>query len=179
MICPACGASLVSKKFHDEVVEKCSACGGLWFDSDELLRVQQCLDDSIEWPDSLLNYGEKLEEKAGREVACPKDGAALVSVHYGPSAVVVDICPECSGVWFDHGEFAKIARDLADASVDKTSVEYLRDMAHEMADLFTGEKGMAEEVKDISETWHLFKNRLAIDHPFLKNFILGLGRSFA
>jgi Zn-finger nucleic acid-binding protein len=178
LFCPACGYALVSKQFLDETVEKCFECGGMWFDADELRRAQERKDDSIVWPENLLGYAEKLKVRSDRKINCPKDGAELVSLHYGPSEVVVDVCPKCRGVWFDHGEFNRVVEDLEDASVSKTSLEYLKDVAHEIAEVLTGEKSFSEELADVRKTWHLFKNRLAIDHPFLENFVEALGKTF-
>jgi Zn-finger nucleic acid-binding protein len=177
--CPTCGENLAAKNFHGQVVQKCFKCGGFWFDSEGLALAQRDVDRSIDWPENLLEYANKLKVKTGRSVACPRDGAALISLHYGHSEVVVDICPKCHGVWFDQGEFNKVAQDLKDASVGKTSLEYLKEVAHEIAEIFTGRKSMTEELEDVKKTWHLFKNRLAIDHPFLKSFIIGLGKTFA
>ncbi len=179
LFCPGCGANLVSKKFHDQVVEKCYQCGGIWFDAGELRRAQEHLDDSITWPENLLRYAEKLKVKTDRQLTCPKDGGALVAIHYGPSEVIVDICPKCRGLWFDHGEFVKVADDLEEASVDESSLEYLKDLAREISEVVTGDKNTAQEIKDVRRTWHLFKNRLAIDHPLLENIIEAIGKTFA
>lgn len=178
MLCPSCGEKLSSRSYHDHVVEKCPGCAGMWFSAEELQRVREGSDESIDWTEKLLEYGKKLRVKEGRQMKCPQDGAALAAIHYGPSEVVVDICTKCRGVWFDHGEFAKVARDLEDASVDKSSVDYLKDFAHEVSDLVSGERDLSEELKDVQTTWHLFKNRLALDHPLLESFLETIGRIF-
>jgi Zn-finger nucleic acid-binding protein len=178
LLCPSCGEKLSSRSYHNHVVEKCPGCAGMWFSAEELQRVRKDSDESIDWTGKLLEYGNKLRVKEGRRMKCPQDGAELVAIHYGPSEVVVDICTKCRGVWFDHGEFAKVARDLEDASVDKSSIDYLSDFAHEVSDLVSGEKGLSEELKDVQTTWHLFKNRLALDHPLLESFLETIGRIF-
>jgi Zn-finger nucleic acid-binding protein len=177
--CPSCGTKLSSTRFLNETVDRCAKCGGMWLDGGELQRMGGRLDDSIDWPENLADYGRQLEVKPDRSMTCPRDGTALVAVHYGPSEVVIDVCPKCSGVWLDRGEFARISKDLEDAAVDKSSVGYLKDFVHEIAELVTGRKSLSEEARDVRETWHLFKNRLAIDHPLLRNFIIGLGGTFA
>lgn len=178
LLCPACATLLVSKKFLNQVIEKCYECGGMFFDAEEVLRAQERLDDSIVWPEHLAEPTWNLKVQSERKMICPKDGAALVAIHYGPSAVVVDICPECRGVWFDYGEFNKVAEDLKDATLDKTSLQYLKDVGHEVTELVTGKKGAAQEFEDVKKTWHLFSNRLAIDHPFLINFLEAMGKTF-
>jgi Zn-finger nucleic acid-binding protein len=178
LICPSCGEKLLSRRYRDHVVEKCPSCAGMWFSAQELQRAREEGDASIDWTQKLLEYGRKLRVKKGRRMKCPQDGATLAAIHYGPSEVIVDICTECRGVWFDHGEFAKVARDLEDASVDKSSVDYLKDFAHEVSELVSGDKGLSEELKDVQTTWHLFKNRLALDHPLLESFLETMGKIF-
>jgi uncharacterized protein len=39
---------------------------------------------------------------------CPTDGASLVEIDR--SGVMIDVCPECKGVWLDRGELEKIVR---------------------------------------------------------------------
>lgn len=36
MCCPKCGMELLEIKFRGLVVDKCSGCGGVWFDNGEL-----------------------------------------------------------------------------------------------------------------------------------------------
>ena len=46
-------------------------------------------------------------------LVCPRDGATLVEVN--KSGVMIDVCPECKGIWLDRGELEKIlqiTRDL-------------------------------------------------------------------
>ena len=37
--CPACGKALVPEKMGDVTVDRCGACGGIWFDRGEVARV--------------------------------------------------------------------------------------------------------------------------------------------
>jgi Zn-finger nucleic acid-binding protein len=179
LLCPVCGYGLASKQLHSQVVDKCFECGGMWLGSEGLSKARHQIDDSIDWPDDLLEYARKIEVRTGRVIICPEDKTVLVSLRYGPSAVMIDICPECSGVWFDAGEFNSFVDDLKSASIDKSSLGYLKDVVHEITEVITGKKGVAEELEDVKKTWHLFKNRLAIDHPVLRNFIEGMGKTFA
>ncbi len=178
--CPACASPLKSIQFLNQAVEKCLDCGGMWFDADQIQRAQGLKDSSINWPESgIPEDSKKLTVEEGRKMVCPKDGTNLVSVRYGSSEVVVDICPECRGLWLDYGEFSKIAGEFESVVVEKLSLDYLKDFAHELGELFTGHKNFKEELKDVSKTWHLLLNRIAIDHPLLENFVKGIGKTFA
>jgi uncharacterized protein len=39
---------------------------------------------------------------------CPTDGVSLIEINR--SGVMIDVCPECKGVWLDRGELEKIVR---------------------------------------------------------------------
>jgi len=177
--CPSCDGSLVSKEVHEHVVLRCLDCGGIWLSRETIDKIKEGRDESIEWPDNLSEYAGELEVEPERKMECPGDGAALVSVKYGSSSVIVDVCPVCGGVWFDHGEFGKVAEDISDAEVEKTSLDYLKNFMRDLAEVVTGDKTASEELGDAGKTWHLFINRLAIDHPLLHSFVVGAGESFA
>lgn len=39
---------------------------------------------------------------------CPTDGASLVEIN--KNGVMIDVCPECKGIWLDRGELDKIVQ---------------------------------------------------------------------
>jgi len=45
MRCPKCGAQLTETEFHHIKIDKCSECGGMWFDGGEI-RMLEHLDQS-------------------------------------------------------------------------------------------------------------------------------------
>jgi Zn-finger nucleic acid-binding protein len=49
-------------------------------------------------------YGDAMDAKARK---CPHDGSALVREE-DEAGIEVDECPECDGVWLDHGELERI-----------------------------------------------------------------------
>jgi len=42
------------------------------------------------------------QERSAHYMKCPKDGADLQEREV--ESVKVDVCPECQGIWLDHGE---------------------------------------------------------------------------
>ncbi|PCJ95143.1 MAG: hypothetical protein COA45_12510 [Zetaproteobacteria bacterium] len=59
---------------------------------------------------------------------CPVDGADYYEHALG--SVIIDICPNCDGIWLDKGELSKIKEELQDSSVKSLFVEsQLNDLA--------------------------------------------------
>ena len=55
-------------------------------------------------------HGDRNAQKMTEKVLCPRDGAAMDEMVERPAGgeVVLDLCPNCAGLWLDGGEIAKI-----------------------------------------------------------------------
>jgi len=135
MICPACGNQLNQLVAGGVVLDVCSGgCGGIWFDSFELQKVEaaQATTGDVEIsiprdPSIMMDY------KARRH--CPKcPGNVVLMRHYYSKrrGVVVDECPSCAGFWLDAGELEQIryerdaleAQETSKAIVTRMDVKY-------------------------------------------------------
>jgi Zn-finger nucleic acid-binding protein len=84
-------------------VDRCTSCGGTWFDEEELRRVA---------------HDKELERLATRvpvnaidsPFACPRCHGRCVEGHV--EEVEVDHCLDCRGVWLDRGELTEAKRQL-------------------------------------------------------------------
>jgi uncharacterized protein len=47
---------------------------------------------------------------------CPTDGASLIEINR--SGVMIDVCPECKGVWLDRGELEKVVQVTRELEVE-------------------------------------------------------------
>jgi uncharacterized protein len=47
---------------------------------------------------------------------CPTDGVSLIEINR--SGVMIDVCPECKGVWLDRGELEKIVRVTRELEIE-------------------------------------------------------------
>ena len=56
---------------------------------------------------------------------CPKDGAQLMEINRG--GVLVDVCPECKGVWLDRGELEKLIAITRELEAEYASPAPARD----------------------------------------------------
>lgn len=121
MDCPKCVGILkkiaIGRK-EPVSVDRCPACGGIWFDKDELqLLINKRIKDTSEFELDI----EPLEDEAlrrevdldNRPAHCPRcgNGRDLIKEASGrDKRVQIDRCPACGGIWLDGGEFSRIAR---------------------------------------------------------------------
>jgi Zn-finger nucleic acid-binding protein len=103
MYCPKCFTNtLISFKVEDQNfnIEKCSRCGGLWFDGGEL---EQLLGSAAE---------ADLEVPANSEqtpLPCPRCHKRLSLFKYPRTYAQIEMCKDCKGIWLDKNEFDEIS----------------------------------------------------------------------
>jgi Zn-finger nucleic acid-binding protein len=104
MYCPKCHSdSLVTFEVdgQDFTIERCSKCGGLWFDGGEL---EQSLGELA------AKYLKKVPP--GSELTplpCPHCQKKLYSFKYPGTYATVEMCKACGGIWLDKNEFDEIS----------------------------------------------------------------------
>ena len=116
MDCKDCRTGMRKQKLEGVLIDRCPNCEGVWLDGGELEQ---------------LARGEGLEDQAmiaqaQREVArergqissggvCPRCAAGPLTRHMA-HGVALDRCKGCKGLWFDHGELARVRDATASAS---------------------------------------------------------------
>ena len=111
MQCPKCPNSpLVATRVQTIEVDRCKACGGIWFDNHELIPL---LHESIS--DLAALRGKSTPRGANQKHGqCPRDNAGLLRVSSALGrSVILDTCPECRGIWLDGGEFDTLLKGVA------------------------------------------------------------------
>lgn len=92
-------------------VDFCDHCGGTWFEAAEFEAYA-----GTGRPLPLLDEGT--EPKVGRP--CPAGHGQMVEVSWPPhTALRVEVCGTCRGVWLDRGEVADLARASRSPSVHR------------------------------------------------------------
>ena len=89
-------------------LDQCPACGGLWFDAEELSKY---LDRAARPAASSAPAPAAAAAADAREGRCPR---CLVALMKDPAPnnpkVTADVCARCGGLWLDGGELAEVAR---------------------------------------------------------------------
>lgn len=107
--CPKCGTALESKTLGTIPVDQCPSCQGIWFDEKEL---QSVLTRSHDLHRGLhRSTGEpSLNQKRG---TCPRDKSGMLRAFSSTGErVVLDMCPDCHGLWLDGGELDRLIKAM-------------------------------------------------------------------
>lgn len=109
--CPKCPGVLEPRTYGRKIrVHRCSDCGGLWCKPAVLLEMKQewMSEDVLDSGDPLL--GAELDKLD--DIRCPEDGTVMNKVtDERQTHIWYESCPECSGMFFDAGEFTDIKYD--------------------------------------------------------------------
>lgn len=115
MNCPRCKSGLNKKNleelqsegtFGDLEVDVCSNCNGIWFDKGELDRVDNKIEPKVIEVKKLPSINDQYVK-----LTCPScsvDNDMEKVVNDLDKDVIMDVCPSCSGIWLDNGEFTAI-----------------------------------------------------------------------
>ena len=134
MVCPACENNLSQLVAAGVVLDVCSGgCGGIWFDSFELNKVEAAQETTGDVQISIpRDPARKVDYQKRR--TCPKCADVVLMRHYYSKLrrVVVDECPSCAGFWLDAGELenirsereALLAEEKVKAIVTRLDVKY-------------------------------------------------------
>jgi Zn-finger nucleic acid-binding protein len=136
MNCPKCLGKLEEIKIGEKetvVIDRCFACGGLWFDKDELSRVinKQVLDTVESEVESGTISDYSLLREVGldkKEAMCPRcKGIKMIK---RPSQrnkkVTIDYCEKCKGIWLDAGEYNVISKRSPVEGAAENIVDFFR-----------------------------------------------------
>jgi uncharacterized protein len=103
LTCPNDGAALQAITIEGIPVDQCPICGGHWLQRGELEILGE-------------HHGIHMEPITVGEVAivdsrrkCPQDGTQLRQHEFAEhSAITIDQCPACQGIWLDKTELSSI-----------------------------------------------------------------------
>jgi Zn-finger nucleic acid-binding protein len=131
MKCPACDHPLSTRHLNGVALDVCDGgCGGLWLDAFELGR----LDEAHEADDEQLlrhHINPEVAPSQERRRACPRCPSIKLRRHFfsAQREVEVDSCPQCGGLWLDHGELHKIrAEKIASSKSPEKGAESLAEL---------------------------------------------------
>jgi len=114
MICPACKSDMIVVEHSKIELDYCTNCHGVWFDSGELELLLESA--GLESPEPLLaNLAGSTEARsAERKRKCPICVKKMKKVLIGQEPeILLDVCQQGDGLWFDGGELAQLVGQLA------------------------------------------------------------------
>lgn len=167
MNCPRCKGELQTQLIGTAAVDECQRCKGLWFDADELRRAKDHVHPDLNWMDFELWKHKDRFRVLTKALKCPECEIPMVTLDYDQTAITIDYCPECQGVWLDGGEFRKIIDALMHELDQKSAAEYLRTSLEEAREILTGPEGLISEWRDLLTVIGLLEYRLFVEHPRL------------
>ena len=111
MKCPACKSPLREKGASGMTLDICyGGCGGIWFDANELERVDARAATSLHTIWTAPHKKVELTEPR----LCPRCPEQVLDRKWFSAAekVEIDQCPKCGGIWLDAGEFSVIFDEM-------------------------------------------------------------------
>jgi Zn-finger nucleic acid-binding protein len=113
MICPTCKEDMIVLEYNEIELDYCANCRGVWFDSGELELLLESI--GLDSPKPLLDeiFSSPEANSSEKKRRCPIHGRKMKKVAIGEGIeIVVDICQQGDGLWFDGGEVVHLIRFL-------------------------------------------------------------------
>jgi Zn-finger nucleic acid-binding protein len=128
---------MVVVEFQRIELDYCTKCLGVWFDGGELelLLERMALDGAALTVDEIMAlHEEKVAEKARR---CPICRRKMRKVVIGSEPrVLIDVCPQRDGIWFDRGELSQVMEQLRSTEPTATGKHKHRRVIHFLGEVF-------------------------------------------
>lgn len=124
MICPVCKRDMMVVEYRNIELDYCNSCKGVWFDSGELELFLKSR--GLEEPKVLLGGILASAEAASPEKRrrCPICGRKMKKAAIGRQGeVLIDVCRDEHGLWFDAGEVTRLMQSLAGECLPKHDSE--------------------------------------------------------
>ena len=169
--CPKCNEKLESKNIGPVEIDECRKCKGVWFDKGELRQAKDVTDSDLSWMDfEVWKHADQFKSKAS-PLACVACKKPMVSLNYGKTAVQIDYCPSCQGIWLDGREFKKIIDSLEKELLTKSFAQYVKESIQEAKEISSGTESFVSEWKDFATILRMMQYRLFVENPALLNTV--------
>ena len=114
MICPVCKYDMIVVEYQNIELDYCNNCKGVWFDSGELelLLKSYGLEEPKAFFNGIFNSQESVSSEKKRN--CPICGHKMKKTAIGGQPeILIDVCRDNHGLWFDGGEVTQLIGRLA------------------------------------------------------------------
>jgi Zn-finger nucleic acid-binding protein len=105
---------MIVVEYRNIELDYCHSCKGVWFDSGELelLLKSQGLKEPKAFFEGIFNSQEAASSEKKRK--CPICGRRMKKTAIdGQPEILIDVCRDNHGLWFDRGEVAQLIKSLA------------------------------------------------------------------
>ena len=119
MICPVCKSDMIAVEHNKIEIDYCTSCDGIWFDSGELELLLESVnpEGSVQLLNTILNSPEaRSSEKKRKCPICSRKMKKTTTEQ--EDGILIDVCTQGDGLWFDGGEVDHLIRLLADKSTE-------------------------------------------------------------
>jgi len=120
MHCPVCGEPLIIVERNNIEVDYCISCNGFWLDAGELELLYQISNGSSDIMSPFKYPAVKSDEK---KYKCPICSSVLKKVRI--NEIIVDVCPNMDGIWFDKGELSEVINKFQNSSEKSEVINFL------------------------------------------------------
>lgn len=179
MNCPQCNTPMKQIMINDIAFDECMDCRGLWFERNRFENMihEEALPE-IGWMD-IDGWAKNLDFSGqSNPLPCPKcRDTFLATVRDPQSAAEISLCKNCGGTWLGTGQFMNIIIALLDEANRKSAPEYVKELLTQAGDMFANPDSLPKEWRNFKIVFRLLYNRLFIDHPKLKNVVVGIQKS--
>ncbi len=159
MKCPKCDQSELTPN-NGQFPYACKQCGGIWLVSDKIAQLSAVLDGV----DAEVSAGGNNDDRTG---LCPSGHGVMIRAKVDmDEPFYLEKCIQCGGIWFDKGEWRRIAETQLAENLDviwskswqrRQRQEKNRDKFLEMNQRLLGDDvyhaivGLAEKLKESKE----------------------------
>ena len=106
--CPKCDVTMQSITLGHVKVDRCEACGGMWFDGREHEVLAQSKENVAKLDTMTPSVGAK--KNVVRDIDCPVCHVRMIRMSVpSQSHIKYESCPVCYGSFFDAGEMKDFA----------------------------------------------------------------------
>lgn len=123
MYCPVCKEPMVIVENEKIELDYCTTCLGVWFDAGELALLLESLDLEVGEFNvaDILTLPEKMIAEKKRRCPVCKKKMRKAAIGHEPE-VVIDVCPQGEGLWFDGGELGQVIKQRVDKSSEESGI---------------------------------------------------------
>ena len=167
--CPVGGETLDLYSAFSMEFEGCPKCKGMWLVKDELRKLKNKTEDGkLRWMNDEIESLEKSSVIPTTRPCVKCKTVKMVSAVFGKSAIVIDWCPQCHGMWLDRQEFDSIREYLDDEANKASPKELEKEIGKDLKRIWSGgPESRIDEVVDAEAAISAFINATIFEHPAL------------